>query len=1011
MMGLLVLKINSVYLEFYFNCLDYFDCSFCCDGNCKGYSSGWKTVYYGNRTFPSPGSVCKLNFNKRNTEMAGPLLLKINYVYIDGFYSNNINSIQGLIMWAKYNNTLGGFLGELGHSYYSFKIPEKFPLNNNDYTLYPRMSCSIISKIITYDKINQKETFYFAHDMNYYYNFTKVTLKEEEEFFGKIDYYEVDPDQKNTYLPDSSKTKGYNDFITYTVLRYNGFRDCSRRIEITICRENCTGCNKANFCTSCLNNYALFERRKCIKNSDVYNYYYISGKVIYPCFASCEKCDNGPKENHHNCKVCKKEYEYFQIFPDGTRNCYNKPCISYGLLQNEGSKECFDKCPNITDGNLCTSRCREGTFLDKATKTCLSNCGPSFFNFNKTCVTKCPTSYFYSEEDRLCIKDCREMGYHLHDKNGKCLKDCSGYGFQLNNLCIYGCPENYTSLNRVNGVVNCSFILDQIDKNSDEFKEVLYSKESILKILTKYPEEFLGKIYKISGEDYYMETFSVKNPPKINSKTSSIDLSKIVEEIAKKNSISTEEIIIIKIDTIDLNSNVNKVSFQFFSNDGKNLTENKPIKYRGSFPFKNEDKEEMEMWENMKERNFDIYDSEDKLFNEVCLSYSVEGMDLTIDDRIRYYYKNVSLCQEGCIYESLDYEAKRVNCECGGQSPPTKKFPTLTSNFELFKCYKWLTDIKMLKKNILFFTSLTQFASLTSVVLYSLIDGVKIKASILNIISTCENPPQSDVSRKNKNEEELYEISGRESSSRTINKENSVKKYGDINDPILYNVYNVNNLPFEKAKKSDNRSFIEMFCYIFLTKQIFLRLFFPLSKFESKSFNLSLAFFLFSLLFEINILFYSSGFISDVFKNRTKILFNDILLKSFYSLIVEIFVFKIFLFFSNDSYYLQTPLIEIKDKDILYQFIDSRLRKRKRKNTLFFTLFMVLSAYFLFHLSIFSAAYPNTQKYLFIQSWSTLILSFIFYFVFSLFLAILRWLGLRLNCSLLYYFSFFFNYF
>lgn len=795
-----------------------------------------------------------------------------------------------------------------------------------------------------------------------------------------------------------------------------------------------------------------YDNKTCVKKCDEPNDYVLNNRCSNKCNSEypfvlnkvCVKsCGDYYETDNNTCVESCDKSEYFIYDENGglehikrcTKSCRNQPVYKY----EKDDKTCVKKCPILTDPesnkcvsecpskylykeeNMCTNKCSEKKIIDEFHKSCVGKCEPPLFQYNKECVIKCPKELPFYDQDRKCIESCKEKYYN---EQGECLTSdkCLEYGYVVDKLCVASCPPDYSySQQPPNNLKKCSFFLNNISEDSNKFKRLLYSKERILKSVSLYPNEYINKIQRISGGDHYMEIFSIKNTPDPSPITSKVNVTQYVEEIAKKNSVSPESIIIVKIETITQSSFPNSVSFQFFSSEGKNLTEDSTFKYNSSFPYKNKNSYQLEIWKEMKARKYDIFNREDELFVEPCLNYSIGDFDLTLNDRISYYYKDLNLCQEGCKYQSFDYEAKKTNCECGFETLPAQEFPSSSSNFQLIKCYAMFIDINMLKKNMLFITSAVQLVLLSSVAIFSFLDGIKIKAKLLNLVSTFQNPPlnsdDDNLSSKTKTEpsETLEKDSSIEKENK-ISKKVSVKEYEykdeDKNDdPLLYNVYNLNNLPFSKAKKYDNRGSFEAFSYTFVNKQIFLRLFFPISKYESKSFNLSLALFSFLLLFELNTLFYSPSFISYIFRSHRKFPFERILLNAFCSLLIEIVIFKMILLSASDNFYIETAITEVKCKEDLFQILDRRLAKRRRKNTLLFIIFIVISALFLFHISIFPAMYPNNQKYLYIQCWISFALSFIFYILVSFVITLIRFLGMTLNSYSLYSFSFFFNYF
>ena len=55
-----------------------------------------------------------------------------------------------------------------------------------------------------------------------------------------------------------------------------------------------------------------------------------------------------------------------------------------------------------------------------------------------------------------------------------------------------------------------------------------------------------------------------------------------------------------------------------------------------------------------KEKGVDIFNINDKFFNDICNPYSESNNDMILSDRVNYIYQNYTLCEEGCTYDNYD---------------------------------------------------------------------------------------------------------------------------------------------------------------------------------------------------------------------------------------------------------------------------------------------------------------------------------------------------------------------
>jgi len=62
---------------------------------------------------------------------------------------------------------------------------------------------------------------------------------------------------------------------------------------------------------------------------------------------------------------------------------------------------------------------------------------------------------------------------------------------------------------------------------------------------------------------------------------------------------------------------------------------------------------------------YDIYDEKSSFYTDSCAPAFIDGKDLILKDRKKYYYPhNVSLCNDSCHYIDVDLQNKRFTCEC-----------------------------------------------------------------------------------------------------------------------------------------------------------------------------------------------------------------------------------------------------------------------------------------------------------------------------------------------------------
>ena len=153
----------------------------------------------------------------------------------------------------------------------------------------------------------------------------------------------------------------------------------------------------------------------------------------------------------------------------------------------------------------------------------------------------------------------------------------------------------------------------------------------------------------------------------------------------------------------------NPKTLQFISLD---ICEGIPISI--SIPVNLEDNTQL-LYSSLSESGYNLFNLNDSFYNDICTTFTTEnGTDLTLADRKNLIYNNnanISMCQDGCIFEYYNLTTKKAKCDCSVQKETTitdtkkinfdKKniadsfYSTLkNSNFLVLKCYKLVFSAK-----------------------------------------------------------------------------------------------------------------------------------------------------------------------------------------------------------------------------------------------------------------------------------------------------------------------------
>ena len=110
---------------------------------------------------------------------------------------------------------------------------------------------------------------------------------------------------------------------------------------------------------------------------------------------------------------------------------------------------------------------------------------------------------------------------------------------------------------------------------------------------------------------------------------------------------------------------VNQIEYQAYDDNKKELDlslckKNMTINYL----IKDNLVDEVSLIDTFEKKGIDILDINDDFFNDICLPYSESGKDLSLNDRIKDYFKNYTFCEKNCEFNEIDYDKMMIACNC-----------------------------------------------------------------------------------------------------------------------------------------------------------------------------------------------------------------------------------------------------------------------------------------------------------------------------------------------------------
>ena len=640
---------------------------------------------------------------------------------------------------------------------------------------------------------------------------------------------------------DYYQVKGINDFECHKENDIGYYK--AEDGDIYKCDISCISCDTTSTnCNECNNEGGYY-----LKNEDnlpglcyisTLDGYYLDGNYLVKCYDSCGTCNYGGNITQHNCTSCLNDN--YVSSPEIPNNC-DIICSNYYYYDSNNVRYCVDQCPY-------------GTYLIINKKKCVNKCPSEYYivEKKKQCVSdNCPTNYYLVENSMICVSACSSM-YYLAKELKQCLSDCSSQNLKTYlSTCVEECPDKYIYNSLTNNCVidnskECQIIESNIyikasalSNNIDNLVSDYVSSYSLLNNIvlfsTHIDSEYKLVIYK--NEDCLKE---IKDKISLSS-ISEICFSKLKQHYSslyEKN----EEIKFIILKAQIYNTTTNKIISQpmaIYSKTGKRLDLSicKEEKYTEYVKVTEENGGNINLAREMSSKGIDIYNISDPFFKDVCIGFiDDDGNDVSLKERVEFYYQDVNLCDENCEYKGIKYnddDTGEAECECEIKSsfltealdnPITGEILEFvsTANFDLFKCYKDVFNVKNWGKNfggwIIFSLGIIQICLI----------GIYIKENLTVILSYLErrittNKPKDydddDKTIVNSNSNKSYienenldknNSPNKKSSNLEINLSNPPKHIFHLKNKSDENISEENNKneDFNKNKKKQSKELI-----------------------------------------------------------------------------------------------------------------------------------------------------------------------------------------------------------
>ena len=743
-------------------------------------------------------------------------------------------------------------------------------------------------------------------------------------------------------------------------------------------------------------------------------------RIFHECGTNCKTCNQGPDLVSDNCRQCKDGL--YLIDDKITGKCYSeKPGEGYYLDSvAQTYKRCYKKCSTCYgEGNAlrnnCAS-CKDGYIMNFFFETnCVKNCEHKFYTDktdNEHCIEKCPSSYPY-------------LVKHLN----KCVENCRDH-YSYYNTCYSSCPPGTIedSNNRIckNKIGNAVYSSENSSPNQDVYisdasTESLYNNiDNAIAISLISPEKNKVTVIKNNEMTFNCYPTSLNKSALDSTNSPYIELGQCEEILRKVYKLSPEEKLYIGTIVYDKGNKApyNSSTYVVFDSLGQRLNlsvcEDTPIKETKKLNT-NCESLNYEIAQALMKEGINIYDSNEKVFNDKCIPLEYNGKDTSLSARRTKIQSQIPLCSENCKLVNVNFSTDEVECECA----PVKDPPPLNSlvaeneilqqvkeifsstNMFLFTCYKTISRIKQIFQNYGGIISIVFIVC--EIILMILFSSSQINKVLILITKDIRlNPPKKnsmipltiDTEKQASYDKPIKEFCTKESYMSEQDELNEINK----NEILEYDQDELNSMEFEEAKEKDTRPFIKYLFSVVGEKQLILAPIFHHSVFQPLLLRLILFLFCIHNFLFVNALFFTEEYISKRYNSEEKLdifyILHHEIKKSIFASLAAIAIQKIFSFLitKSSSYY---KLINDKDaRTIKYELV-KLIKSLKRNTIILFIVIIICSLMFFYILLSFCYIFKNNQI-----SWleSTLISiagNLLIYFVLCLILAILRTVALK----------------
>ena len=381
------------------------------------------------------------------------------------------------------------------------------------------------------------------------------------------------------------------------------------------------------------------------------------------------------------CISCNIEQNYFPAsYPDdsflhGFIECFNentKPINFYFDNSDKKYKPCYETCLTCSKGgNSQINNCLtcDTNYIKKPedlnTTNCVTECFYLYY-FTPFGQYKCTNNSYCPEEAHLFIKDLKKCTDNCN-KEGK-------YQYQYGGQCIENCPDSTSPNEEKKCIVKNPYSCSKSDREIElkeflisggvEFSAKNYANE--FSYTEKHVSFYHNNIYSIIiyKDLTCIDELSI-NMPKV-------DFGDCYTKIQEKLDPPTDDKIIIALVEKVNGEKKSSISFTFYHPqtgekiDAERICKDEEVEVKESVLSQlNNTNVDLNSVLFLTNQQIDIFNLSDAFYSDICYHFdSPNGKDVPLQDRIKTYYPNITLCDAGCISKGVNLTTLESICNC-----------------------------------------------------------------------------------------------------------------------------------------------------------------------------------------------------------------------------------------------------------------------------------------------------------------------------------------------------------